>query len=45
MGISVTDFSYLLSTILHRVNDTKGVLDFDKITVGLCLSEISLLTV
>lgn len=45
MDICVIDFSFLLSTNLHKVNDTEGVLDFDKITVGLCLSEILLRTV
>lgn len=45
MGIYVTDLSFLLSTNLHKVNDTEGVLDIDIITVGLCLSDISWRTV
>lgn len=45
MGIYVTDLSFLLSTNLNKVNDTEEVPDFDKITVGLCLSEILLRTV
>lgn len=27
--------------ILHKVNDTEGVFDFGKITIGLCLSDIA----